>query len=136
MDLLRLGEQARRLVLHDGVVFPAIPMAEHHLHEFVGAIVAQVMLDHLLAAHVLSFAIVERCDHVPGRTPVGHQIERGEQARHMERLVVARRIGRTEAEPLGRHPHDREHGHRVHLHATDAVSHGVFVVAPVHVGHR
>src|SRR5215831_2409690 len=58
MDLLRPGEQACRLVLHDGVVFPAVPMAEHHLHEFVGAIVAQVMLDHLLAAHILSFAIV------------------------------------------------------------------------------
>src|SRR5262249_58717871 len=58
-DLLRPGEKARRLVLHDGVVFPAIPMAEHYLHEFVGAIVAQVMLDHLLAAHVLDFAIVD-----------------------------------------------------------------------------
>ena len=94
------------------------------------------MLDHLLAAHVLRFAVVERRDDVPGCAPIGHQIERGEQAGHVERLVVARRIGRTEAEPLGRHAHDREHGHRIQLHATDAVSHRVFMVAPVHVGHR
>ena len=136
MDLFRMGEQPARLVLDDRIVLPAIPMPEHDLHKLVGPIVAQVVLDYLLAAHVLRLAVVERGDDVPGRAPVGHQIERCEQARHVERLVVARRIGRTEAEPLGGHPHDREHGHRVHLHATDAVSHRVFVVAPVHVGHR
>ena len=111
-------------------------MAEHDLHELVGPVVAQVVLDHLLAAHVLGFAVIERGDHVPGRAPLGHQIERGEQARHMERLVVARRIGGAEAKPLGRHAHDREHRHRIHLHAADAVPHRVLVVAAVHVRHR
>ena len=54
----------------------------------------------------------------------------------MERLVIARRISCAETEPLGRHPHDREHGHRVHFHAADAVADGVRVVMPVDVRHR
>ena len=80
-------------------------MAEHDLHELVGAIVAQIVRDHLIAAHVLGLAVIERGDDVPGRAPVGHQIERGEQARDMERLVVAGGIGGAETQPLGRHAH-------------------------------
>ena len=135
MDFVRMSEQAACLILDDRVVLPAVPMPEHHLHEFVRPIVAQVVLDHLLAAHVLRFTVIERGDDVPGRAPVGHQIERGEQARHMERLVIARRIGCAETEPLGRHAHDREHGHCVHFHAADAVADGVRVVMPVGVRH-
>ena len=85
-------------------------MAEHDLHEFVGAIVAQIVRDDLVATHVLGLAVVERGDDVPGRAPVRHQIESGEQARDMERLVVAGGIGGAEPEPLGRHAHHREHG--------------------------
>ena len=81
-------------------------------------------------------AVVERGDDVPGRAPIRHQIERREHARDVERLVVAGRIGRAEAEPLGRHAHDGEHGDGVELHAADAVRDRVRVVAPVHVGHR
>ena len=136
MHFLRLGKQARRLVLDDGVVLPGVPMAEHDLHELVGAVVAQVVTDHLVAAHVLRFAVIERGDDVPGRAAVRHQIERGEHARHMERLVVAGRIGRAETEPLGRHAHHGEHGDGVELHAADAVRDGVAVIAPVHVRHR
>src|SRR5262249_23737583 len=91
MHLLRMGEQAARLILRNRVDLPGIPMAEHYLHEFVGSIIAQVVLDHLFAAHVLSLAVVERGDDVPSGAAVRHQIECGEQARHMERLVIARR---------------------------------------------
>ena len=136
MNLVGIGEQAGRLVLDDGVVLPGVPMAEHDLHELVGAVVAQVVIDHLVAAHVLRLAVVERGDHVPGRAALRHQVERGEHARHVERLVVAGRIGGAEAEPLGRHAHDGEHGDGVELHAADAVLDGVRVVAAVHVRHR
>ena len=37
--------------------------------------------------------------------PSRHQVERREQPRDVERLVVGRRIGRAEPEPLGRHAH-------------------------------
>src|SRR4030095_12814101 len=66
MDLFRVGEQPARLVLDDRVVLPAIPMPEHDLHEFVGPIVAQVVLDDLFAAHVLSLAVVKGGDDIPG----------------------------------------------------------------------
>ena len=77
-DFLGVGEEPARLILDDAAVLPGIPMAEHDLHELVGAVVAQVVLDHLVAAHVLGFAVVERGDHVPGRAPLRHQVERGE----------------------------------------------------------
>ena len=136
MNLVGLGEKPRRLVLDDGVVLPGVPMAEHDLHEFVGAVVAQVVAEHLVAAHILRFAVIERGDDVPGRAPLRHQIERREHARDMERLVVARRIGRAETEPLGRHAHHGEHGDGVELHAANAVRDGVAVIAAIHVRHR
>ena len=136
MHLLRIGEQARRLVLDDGVILPGVPVAEHDFHEFVGAVVAQIVADHLVAAHVLRLAVVERSDDVPGGAALRHQIERGEQARDVERLVVAGRISGAETEPLGRHAHHREHGDGVELHAANAMGDGVAVVASVHVRHR
>src|SRR5439155_24792588 len=88
MDFVRMSEEAARLILDDRVVVPAVPMPEHYLHEFVRPIVAQVVLDHFLAAHVLRFTVIERGVVVPCREPVGHQIERGVQASHMERLAL------------------------------------------------
>src|SRR5262249_50164077 len=101
-----------------------------------GAVVARVVVDDLVAAHILRLAVVERGDHVPGGAAVRHQVERGEHARHMERLVVGGRIGGAEAKPLGRHAHHGEHRDGVELHAADAVRDRVGVVAAVHVGHR
>ena len=136
MNLLGDSEEADRLVLNDGIIFPAVPMPEYNLHELVGAIVAQIVLYHLFVAHVLGFAIIERGDNVPGRASLGHQIERSEQARDMEWFVIACRIGCAEPESLGRHAHDREYRDRVHLHAADAVANRMIVVAPVDVWHR
>ena len=136
MNLVRFGEQPGRLVLDDGVVLPGVPMAEHDLHELVGAVVAQIVSDRLVAAHVLRFAVVERGDDVPGGAAARHQIEGGEHARHMERLVIAGRIGGAEAEALRRHAHHGEHGDGVELHAANAVLDGVRVIAAVHVRHR
>ena len=59
MNLARLGEQAGSLILNYGVVLPSVPMAKHNLHELVSLVVAQIVLDHLVAPHVLSLAIVE-----------------------------------------------------------------------------
>src|SRR5262249_14189510 len=78
MHLAGMGKQARRLILDDGIVLPAVPMPEHDVHELVGAVIALVVRDCLVATHVLGFAVVERRHHVPRRTTVGHQIERPE----------------------------------------------------------
>ena len=111
-------------------------MPKHNFHELVGAIVARIMADDFVAAHVLRFAIVERGHDIPSGPAGGHQIERGEYARDMKRLVVARRIGGAEAEPLGRHAHHRKHGDGIELYAANAVLDGVGVIASVHVRHR
>ena len=136
VNFFGFGEQSGRLVLDDGVVLPGVPMAEHDLHEFVGAVVAQIVCDRLVAAHVLRFAVVERRHYVPGGAAARHQIEGGEHARHMERLVVAGRISGAEAEALRRHAHHREHGDGVELHATNAMFDGVGMIAAIHVRHR
>ena len=89
MNLAWLGEQAGPLVLDDGVVLPGVPVAEHNLHELVGPVVAQIVLDHLVPAHVLGLAVVERGNDVEVGA-LGHQVEGGEQPCHVKRLVVAR----------------------------------------------
>jgi len=136
VNLVRLGEQARGLVLNDGVVIPSVPVPEHDLHEFVGAVVAQIVADRRGAAHILRFAVIERGDDVPGGAAVRHQIERGEEAGNVVRLVIARRIGRAESKPLGRRAHHRQNRDGIELHAADAMLDGVGVIAPIHVRHR
>ncbi len=65
-------EQPARLVLDDRIIFPRVPVAEHYLHELVGPVVAHIMAEHFVAAHVLRLAVVERGDDVPGRAPTCH----------------------------------------------------------------
>ena len=129
-------KKSGRLVLDDGVVLPGVPMAEHDLHELVGAVVAQIVGHRLVAAHVLRLAVVERGDDVPGGAAARHQIESGEHARHMKRLVIAGGISGAEPEPLRRHAHHGEHGDGVELHAANAMFDSMRVIAAIHVRHR
>ena len=108
---------------------------EHHLHELVGLVVAQVVGQVLLAAHVLGLAVVDGGHHVPGRAPVRHQVERGEAAGHVEGLEVGGRAGRGEAQLARHRAHGHEHDERVHLGGANAVLDRVRVIAAVAVGH-
>src|SRR4029077_10626083 len=99
------------------------------VHELVSAVVAQIVGDRLVAAHVLRFAVVERGDDVPGGAAPRHQIEGGENPLHVERLVIAGGIGGAETETLGRHAHHGEHGDGVEFYAANAVLHRVRVIA-------
>ena len=67
LHLGRIGEAAALLVDDQRAVFPGIPVAEHDFHELVGAVVAQVVLEMRVLAHVEGFAVVDRGHHVPGR---------------------------------------------------------------------
>jgi len=109
---------------------------QHDLHEFVGAVIAEIVLHHLAAAHVERLAVIQRGDHVPSRAAAGELIQRHEQARDMERFVVGGRAGGAESEPRGRHAHRHQAGDRVHLHAADAVLDGVHVIVAIAVRHR
>ena len=110
-------------------------MPEHDFQELVGAVVARIVLQDGIAAHVVGLDVIERGHDVPGRAPVAHEVERREHARHVERLVVGRRVGHAEAEPLGRHAHGHHAGDRVHLHAANAVLDGLRVAPAVELGH-
>jgi len=136
VNLFRVGEQATSLVYDKGAVVPRIPVAEHDFHELVGPVVAQVVRHVGVNAHVQRLAVIDRGDHVPGGSAAAHQVERGEHAGDVKRLVIGRGIGRAQAKPLGRHAHHRQDGDGVHLDAADAVLDGVGVVAAVAVGHR
>ena len=136
LDLARIGESAALLVDEQRAVFPGIPVAEHDFHELVGAVVTQVMFEMLIASHVVRFAVVHGGDHIPGGTAIGHQIEGGEAARHVERLVIGGRTGRGEPELFGDHAHRGQDHDRIHLHAADAIFDRVGVIVAVAVGHR
>ena len=106
LDLGRIGEAAARLVHDQRTVFPGVPMAQHDFHEFVGAVVAVVMFEMGILAHVVGFAVIERGDDVPSRASARHQIEGGEAARDVERLEIGGRAGRSQPELC------RDHAHR------------------------
>ena len=105
LHLRGIGIAAVLLVDDDRAVVPGVPVAEHDFHEFVGAVVAQVVLQMGVLAHVERLAVVDRGDDVPGRAAVRHQVERLEAPRDVERLEIGGRGGRGEAELFGRHAH-------------------------------
>ena len=110
-------------------------MAEHHFHEFVGAVVAEIMLEMGVLAHVERLAVVERGDDVPRRAPTRHQVEGLEAPRDVERLEIGGGGGSAEPELFGRHAHAGQHDQRIHLHAADAVFDGMRMVVAVAVRH-
>ena len=69
VDLRGIGEAVVLLVDDQRVVVPGAPVPDHHLHELVGAVVAQVVLEVLVAAEVERLGVVERGHHVPGQRP-------------------------------------------------------------------
>ena len=135
VDFLRVGEAPRRLVDDQRVVGPGVPVAMHHLQELVRAVVARVVLDDLLQPHVSRLDVVHRGDDVPGRAAARHQVERLEQPRDMEGVIVGRRVGAADAEPLGAHGDRHEAGDRVHLDAADAVRDGLGEAPAVELRH-
>jgi hypothetical protein len=104
-------------------------------HELLGSIVPAVVLHVHVAAHVHGLAVVHRGDDIPRRPSVGHQVDRGKCAGHIEGLIVGGAARGPQAQPLGRHGHDHQHGHGIHLHAADAVLDRVAMVVAVAIGH-
>ena len=135
VHLRGIREAAACFVDDQRIVRPGVPMAEHDLHELVGLVVALVMLDDVVAPHVARLDVVEGGDDVPCAAAVAHEIERGEHARDVEGLVIRRRVGHAEAEPLGRHAHGHHAGDGVHLHAANAVLDGLRIPSAVELRH-
>src|SRR5262249_17488173 len=55
----RISEAPALLVHDERAVFPGVPMAEHDLHELVGAVVAIIMFEMGVLAHVEGLAVIE-----------------------------------------------------------------------------
>ena len=136
VHLGRIGEHPGRLVEHDGVRLPRLPVREHDLDEFVGAVVARIVRGDSVSAEVRGLGVVERGHDVPAGPAAGHVVEGREQPCDVERLVVRRRAGRAEPEPPRLRPHHRQHGHRVHLHHPHPVTHRFPVVVAEAIRHR
>src|SRR5260370_6417089 len=97
----RSGKPAAVLVDQERSVFPGIPVAKHHLHEFVCAVVTEIVVEMRVLSHVVGFAVVDGGNDVPGRAAAGHQIEGGETAGDGELLVICGRTGRVESTSFG-----------------------------------
>ena len=104
---------ARRAIIDDGVVRPAVPQRRHHLHELLAAGVAVGVADLGVAAIVACRRGEPRGDDVPADPPVADVVERGELAREIVRLSVGGRGGGDQADPLGRGRQRAERGDRL-----------------------
>ncbi len=133
--LRRIGEVSPGAVDQERAGVPTRPMAEHHLHELVGAVVAQVVLGVVFQAEIRRLGIVQRGDDVPGRASAGQVIEGREHPRDVERLEIRGRAGRADAEAARRQPHGGDDRDRIELHGADAVRDRFAVVVAVDVRH-
>src|SRR5262249_22983688 len=59
LDLIWIGVAAGLLIDDDGALVPSIPVSEHDLHELIGPVVAQIVSQVLLPAHVERLAVVD-----------------------------------------------------------------------------
>ena len=135
LDLARIGKSAAGLVDQQRTVFPGIPMAKHHFHEFVGTVVTEIMIEMRVLSHVMGFAVIDRRDHIPGGAASGHQIEGGEPAGDIKRFVIGGGAGRCEAKLFSSHAHRGQDDKGIHLDAADAVFDGMGVVIAVAIRH-
>ena len=110
-------------------------MAEYHFHEFIGAVVAEIMLEMGVLAHIVGLAVIERGDDVPRRAPACHQVQRLESPCDIERFEIGGGSCSAKTKLFGGHAHAGQHHNGIHLHAADAVFDGVGVVVAVAVRH-
>jgi hypothetical protein len=101
VELVGIEVAPRRLVVEERVVLPRIPQAGDDLHELAGAAVARGVIGLAVEVEVLRLGVGHRGDDVPRGAPTAQVIERRVLAGDVERLVVRRRAGRGEAEPVG-----------------------------------
>ncbi|MNH10989.1 hypothetical protein D3C79_704860 [compost metagenome] len=99
---LATGVALTRFGLHHCVVRPAaLPELVGHIHEFLRALVAVGMLDHLFQAEVASSTGKVGRDDVPGDPAIGHVIERAEAPGMREGMLVGRGNGSAECQIPG-----------------------------------
>ena len=136
VHLVRIREAEAVPVVEHGAILPGVPVAEHDFHELVGAVVAEVVRRVLGAAEIRGLGVVQRGDHVPGRSPAGHVVEGGEHPGDVKGLEIGRRVGAAKAEPARREPHRGHQGDEIELDHPDPLPERLLHVVAVAVGHR
>ncbi len=108
MHLRRVDKAAGRLVGDDRVVVPAIPQPLDDIDEFVGPLVAQLVLHVRVAAEVERRLRLRTGDHVPGGAAAADMVDRGEDAGDVVGLAEAGRDRRAEADLCRRSAQHRD----------------------------
>ena len=131
-----IGEHSAFAVQRDRIAVPRIPVPHHDFDELFRPIVTQVVFEVLLLAEIGGLGIVERGDDVPGGAACGELVKRREYAGDVERLVIGRRVGRTEAQTSGGQPHRHQRRRQIQFHGSDAVADRVLERVVVAIRHR
>ena len=134
MHLGGIGENALLAVRDQRVLLDAVPQLAGDLEKLLRALVALVVLHHVVEAVVRGFVLVGRRHRVPGDPPARHMVERIEEARDVERMVIGRRHGDGEAHARGGLGHQRDHRRHVVARPFGAVADAGLVVAAVVLG--
>jgi hypothetical protein len=106
---------AGRLVEHESAVVPAVPQSLDDLDELRGSGVARFVVEGRLQPEVLGFQLRPGRHHVPTGAALADQVQGGELAREIVRLVVGGGRRRHQADMPGDHGQGRQQGHRFQL---------------------
>ncbi len=102
MDLVRVDEPRRVLVADDGIVLPAVPQAQGHLQEFVGAAVPMVGVGVVRIAEIGTARVGVRRGHdVPPGAALADVVEGREAPGQAVGVVVGRRRGGDQPDLAG-----------------------------------
>src|SRR5471032_3016706 len=101
VHLVEVEPDAAFLILQEGVVLPAVPQARHHVMKLRGAVVADTVLEMLVAAEVHGLVLGLRGDEIPAGAAAADVIDGEEAAGDVVRLVVGSRAGRDETDAAG-----------------------------------
>ena len=127
-------EDAGLAVAHDGVVFPRpFPQLVEHLEVLVGLVVAVVVLELVVVAHVAGGARQVAGDHVPADPPLGQVVEGAHAPSERVRMLVGGAGGDAEAQVLGDGGHRRDQQQRIVDRYLRALPMRCVVIAAVHV---
>ena len=134
VHLGRIRENALLAVADQRIFFDAVPQLAGNLEKLLRAFVALVVIHHGVEAVIRGLVLVGRRYGIPGDPPACHVVERVEETRDIERVMIGRRHGEREAHAGRGLGHQRNHRRHVMAGPFGAIADGGLVVAPVVLG--
>ena len=137
IDPLHLGQVSKDAFLpirDQRILLDAVPQLAGHSEKLLRSLVALVVLHHGVEAVIRGFVLVGRRHGVPCDPTARYMVERIEEARDVERMVIGRRHGDGEAHAGRGLGHQRNHRRHVMAGPFGAIAHARLVVAAVVLG--